>query len=320
MSGGGSAAVCFGLQPVGTISGKVFKDLNGNAILDPAETGIGGVIVRLRDGAGNLVSTATTVGDGTYVFAGVAAGSYAVEETDPAGFASTTPNEVAISLATEGAASANFGDQPAGTISGTVFNDTNGDGIQSPGEAGIGGATLRLFNSQHELAGQEATAGGGTYVFTGVEAGFYSVVESDPAGFVSTTSDVVAIMVTQDHAATANFGDQHTGTVSGRAFNDVDGDGSQDAGEAGIGGVTIRLEDSEGVQIGMKLTAGDGTYVFTAVLAESYTVEETDPEGFVSTSPNVVYVVVIPRGAATANFGDRSFSSIYLPVIMRALE
>ena len=314
----GVAAVSFGQQPAGTVSGRVFKDTNGDGVLDPGETGIGGVTVDLRDGAGSLVDTVATVGDGTYVFTEVAAGSYTVEETDPEGFASTTPNEVAISLAADGVATASFGDQPAGTVSGRVFVDTDGNGVQDRREGGIGGVNIRLIDSAHNLVARKSTAGDGTYVFTGVEVGSYSVVkEADPEGFVSTTSNVAHIVISPDGAATANFGDQQIGAVSGRVFNDADGDGAQDADEDGIGGVTIWLRDSGGSLVDTAATAGDGTYVFTGVAAGSYTVEETDPEGFVSTTPNVVAIVVTPGGAATANFGDGVVSRTYLPLIMK---
>ena len=98
----------------------------------------------------------------------------------------------------------------------------------------------------------------------------------------------------------------------------MDGDGAQDADEDGIGGVTVALRDSGGALVGTKVTAGDGAYIFTGVAAGSYTVEEIDPEGFVSTTPNVVSIVVTPGGAATANFGDGVFSRTYLPLVMKS--
>ena len=318
----GVAAVSFGQQLMGTVNGRVFKDANGDGVLDSGETGIGGVAVELKDSGGMLVDTAVAVGDGTYVFTEVAAGSYTVEETDPEGFVSTTPNEVSISMAADGAATANFGDQPAGTISGRVFVDTDGNGVQDRGETGIGGIIIWLIDSgYHSVVARKATAGDGTYVFTGVEVGSYSVVkEADPEGFVGTTTSVVSIVVTPDGAATANFGARQMGAVSGKVFNDVDGDGTQDADEDGIGGVTIQLKDNEGALVGTKVTTGDGTYVFTGVAAGSYTVEETDPEGFASTTSNVVSIVVTPGSAATANFGDGIASSTYtyLPLIMKS--
>jgi len=313
----GVATVSFGQQMIGTVNGRVFKDTNGNGVLDPEETGIGGVTVKLKDSEGSLVDTKATAGDGTCVFTGVAAGSYTVEETDPEGFISTTANAVSIVVASDGAAAANFGDQPVGTVSGRVFNDTNGDGVQAPEEAGIGGVTIELRDSEAALVGAKTTAGDGTYLFTGVAEGSYTVGETDPEGFMSTTSNEVSIVVASDGAATANFGDQQVGTVSGKVFNDVDGDGAQDASEGGIGGVTIQLRDNEGGLVGMKMTTGDGAYAFSGMAAGSYTVEETDPVGFVSTTSNAVAVVVSADSPATANFGDRFVYKIRFPLLMK---
>ena len=69
--------------------------------------------------------------------------------------------------------------------------------------------------------------------------------------------------------------------------------------------------------MGTKVTTGDGAYAFTGVAVGSYTVEETDPEGFVSTTPNVVAIEVTADGAATAHFGDRAIFKIHLPFITK---
>ena len=79
----------------------------------------------------------------------------------------------------------------------------------------------------------------------------------------------------------------------------------QDAGEPGIGGVTVTLQDAQGVTVKTTTTDGNGYYLFTGVAAGDYQVVETDPAGYVSTTPNAVAVTVPANGAATANFGDR---------------
>ena len=103
-----------------TVAGTVYNDLNGNGIQDPGESGIGGVTVDLfAPGADGLlgspddalVATTTTAGDGSYTFTGLAAGSYLVTETDLSGYTSTTPNQVPVTVAEGGMATAEFGDQ-----------------------------------------------------------------------------------------------------------------------------------------------------------------------------------------------------------------
>ena len=92
-----------------------------------------------------LITRTTTAGDGSYLFTGVAPGTYVVRETDPPGYASTTPNEVPLSVSGGAVSTANFGDQLLGTVSGVVFNDFIGNGVQDPGETGIGSVVVTLF-------------------------------------------------------------------------------------------------------------------------------------------------------------------------------
>ena len=73
--------------------------------------------------------------------------------------------------------------------------------------------------------------------------------------------------------------------VGDRVWNDVDADGVQDAGEAGINGVTVKLYNSSNVEIGSQNTSGNGGYLFTNIPAGSYTVCTTAgvPAGFSQT-------------------------------------
>lgn len=294
-----------------TISGKVFNDANGSGVQDGTELGIGGVTVVLVDGSGTIVASTTTGSDGSYTFPNVPAGSYTVRESDPFGYISTTNNVVPVSVADGVSVTANFGDQQTGTVSGTVFNDVNGDGNQDNGEIGINAVTVQLVDGvSGSVVATTTTNINGGYLFSNVSSGSYIVRETDPNGFVSTTSNTVPVSVPPGGSATANFGDQQTGTVSGVVFNDINGDGTQDTGENGLSGVTVRLVNSSGVVVGVATTGANGSYLFTNVTAGAYTVREADPSGYVSTTNNIVPVSVPPAGSATANFGDQQVGTI----------
>ncbi|MFC2059261.1 PKD domain-containing protein [Chloroflexota bacterium] len=93
------------------------------------------------------------------------------------------------------------------------------------------------------------------------------------------------------------------GTVTGFVWHDENSDGVMDAGEDGIAGVTIELKVDSTV-VASTTTGGDGSYNFYMVTPGSYNVDETDPAGYASTTPNSLAVVVTAGGTITANFGD----------------
>jgi hypothetical protein len=83
----------------GSIRGYVWNDLNADGIQNdgaPSEVGIGGVTVTLSERvevrSAQILSTTTTLADGSYRFEGVPAGDYYVEFTSPAGYVFTAQN------------------------------------------------------------------------------------------------------------------------------------------------------------------------------------------------------------------------------------
>lgn len=75
------------------------------------------------------------------------------------------------------------GKPPAGTITGTAFNDLNQDALRDEGEPGIAGATILLRRGKTEIATTQSGEDG-AFSFTDIEPGQYTVQEkSAPAGF-----------------------------------------------------------------------------------------------------------------------------------------
>jgi uncharacterized surface anchored protein len=197
-----------------------------------------------------------------------------------------------------------------GTIRGTVFDDKNGDGARDIGEPGMEGVTVTLL---HEGAtfNTTMTAGDGTYAFTPLFLGDYTVQETDPEGYDSTTANDVDISITapgQDK--TIDFGDRGIGAIQGIVFDDEDGDGAQDVGETGIEGATVALL-SGGSVVETTTTAGGGVYVFDPAWLDDYTVRETDLSGYISTTPNEVTVsLTMTKQVEIVDFGDRGVGTI----------
>ena len=55
------------------------------------------------------------------------------------------------------------------------FQDSNGDGIQGSGEAGIAGQTVQLLNAAGTVIATTTTGTNGAYSFAGVTPGTYAV-------------------------------------------------------------------------------------------------------------------------------------------------
>ena len=85
-------------------------DSDGNGVRDPWETaGVPGVTIRIWQG-GRLVATVVTDGSGAYVAPGLLAGTTIVEELQPPGYVSTTPDNAALDLTAD--VTVDFGEQP----------------------------------------------------------------------------------------------------------------------------------------------------------------------------------------------------------------
>ncbi|WP_149538045.1 SdrD B-like domain-containing protein [Siccirubricoccus phaeus] len=319
-----------GLASLGDV---VFEDADADGIQDAGETGIAGVTVQLLNNAGAIIAT-TTAADGSYHFSNLIPGTFAVHVVSPEGYLASPANQggddAADSDAVGGttqqvtlAAGENNPTLDAGFyklagLGDVVFADANADGIQDAGEAGIAGVTVELLDAQGQVAANTATAADGSYSFTGLPPGTYSVRFVTPAGYEASPanqggndakdSDAVEGVTQQvtltsgEYNSTLDAGFFKPAPVSQPVslgdvvFEDRDADGIQDAGEKGIGGVTVELLDAAGAVIATTTTAADGSYLFEDKAPGTYSVHFVAPEGYVATAAN--------RGADDAKDSD----------------
>jgi len=73
-----------------------------------------------------------------------------------------------------------------GSISGVKFADSNGNGVQDPGESGLSGWTIEIWDENGPL-GSAVTDDNGAYSFTCVNPGQFYVREVPVDGWVQTT-------------------------------------------------------------------------------------------------------------------------------------
>ncbi|MBP7275442.1 MAG: choice-of-anchor A family protein, partial [Kiritimatiellae bacterium] len=116
------------------------------------------------------------------------------------------------------------------------------------------------------------------------------------------------------------------GRIGDYVWNDLDGDGVQDAGEPGLAGATVELYqdsngngviDAEDLLVGTRVTGANGQYLFTGVTAGSYLVSvaaDSLPAGYELTTNNDPLPVTLVGGQVfmDADFGyqDRSAGTV----------
>ncbi len=77
-----------------------------------------------------------------------------------------------------------------------------------------------------------------------------------------------------------------TSTLGDRVWEDLDGDGIQDADEPGIAGATINLRNAAGQLLDSTATNANGLYQFTDLVTTDYILEFVKPEGFAPSPQN----------------------------------
>ncbi len=288
---------------VGSIGDTVFIDVNNNNAFDAGE-GVSGITVVLTL-PGNTTQSTVTTGDGFYLFANLPAGAYIVTVQTPGTPLAGLVNHVdpdggnnSTSSLTLGAGEINllqdFGyQQPVaqpGSLGDFVWQDTNGNGIQEAGELGIPNVTLILSNG-NGVTNTTVTNAIGLYSFVNLPAGNYTVSVDPttlPVGLqqtfdldgINTPNSAVAPLAAGEHRTDVDFGYQPgqqplLGSLGDTVWQDTNGNGTQDATEAGIPNVTVILSDSQG---GTKTTVtnANGIYGFANLPAGNYTVS-VDP-------------------------------------------
>lgn len=110
-----------------------------------------------------------------------------------------------------------------GTISGRVWFDQNGNGVQDPGEAGINGVGLQLFTTTSTSAADSAASdANGNYVFSSLVPGSYFVKIVVPTGFALQLSPMGVGSATQNSDFDPATGKTAALAVNGNTFANED--------------------------------------------------------------------------------------------------
>ncbi len=224
-------------------------------------------------------------------------------------------------------------------IGNRVWLDTNRNGLQDADEPGIAGVTLRLLDGGGAQLATTTTDALGQYLFTdaSVAGGLlrntaYRVAVATgqaPLTGLSLTTANVGTDNAINSKATASGADgvislttgtdgqnNHTfdigfvgvpplASLCGNVTYDVNRNNVREAGEPGIGNVTLTLRDQNGNVVATTLTDANGDYCFRNLQPGQYAVAETQPATYLNESNSV--------GSAGGTLGVDFVTNIVLP-------
>lgn len=354
----------FGELRPASISGYVSIDQAGQSKLPPDDPNfrpIEGVTIQLFDVDGNLVEETQTDANGRYEFENLAPGTYSVAELQPNDFIDGADvvgtvagtaigdatndrfNNIVLGSGDQGI-NYNFCEHEPASIKGTVFHDRNDNGIQDPGDEGIAGVVIQLFDAEGNLIRETVTDENGDYCFEDLPPGEYKIREQQPDGFEDgidsvgtvdgitngehTTNDEFCVVILNggDQGVEYNFGELQLAEITGFVHVDNNGDcffGTTPA-DRPLSGVTLELLDADGNVLTTTTTAADGSYSFTGLLPGSYSIRQIQPEGFFTggervgdgggdASTNLIENIVIESGQTLTqyNFCEHEAAEIH---------
>lgn len=344
----------FGEIQLADIAGLVYLDANRNSALDGSDSvRLAGVTVDLVQGAdcatGTVLDSRISDGAGAFSFVGLTAfRDYLLCQTQPLGYgngnANGTPGSDQISIANlpaSGSSNNTFGEL-IGAISGSVYVDTNDNGLRDPGELGIDNVPVTLTgvdvlgNTINQTVNSDIN---GDYQFVDLftpDASGYTLTEGaipPVAGVFNDGQDTLgnaaspgvlgndvlsAIGLAPGQQASAYlFGELQATAISGVVYVDLDRNNALDPSDTlRIAGVTVRLLEGAscavGVQIDSVSTNAAGAYQFFSVtVGRDYAICQDQPAGYgngnalgVPGSDEILIVNLPPPGVAGNNFGE----------------
>jgi hypothetical protein len=339
----------------GSISGTVWNDLNRNGLRDVStitgaylDPGLANWTIYL-DLNRNRVADATepttlTDAAGNYLFADLQVGEYQVIEVLPTGWeAASTFSDSESVVVYSGAESvapdfANYNIAVAtpGSLRGTVWNDLNANGVRNVNpttgtftDPGLVGWTVYAdLNSDRMLSAGEPqanSAADGAYTLTGILPGTVTIYVQPTAGWRATapiTNSRTISLRSGDNASGLDFGEAELkdSSIRGNVYADTDRDQVRDAGERGLGGITVYLDlnNSSTLDVGEPevQTSVDlyytpsvdeaGTYNFTHLASGTYVVRQVVPATLSATpAAELEHVVTITAaGQSGVDFAE----------------
>jgi len=213
---------------------------------------------------------------------GLAAGLYGVTVTDDKGCVDT--DDVLVKS------------KHCGMIGDYVWLDNNGNGLQDDTESGVNGVTVILLNEILDPLDTTLTVQNGYYAFNNLAPDSYHVrfvlpsdfhfaspnqgldsLDSDPDIITGITPIIVLDSLEQN--LTIDAGIYQFAEIGDFVWEDDNGNGIQDNGEAGIANVSVILKDCNQQTISQMSTDVDGFYKFDNLKPADFSLQFLLPSG-----------------------------------------
>ncbi len=298
----------------GSITACKYNDVNGNGVIDQGDD-------QLLDGwemtlnPGNVKQSTV---NGCTTFDNLSPDNYSVTETLKNDWSNTSGGLTQnVNLGAGGNPTVNFLNFQCATISGTKWEDTNGNGQRDINEVGLPNWTINLDKAtNHE--GSTTTGSDGSYSFKVCQQGLYTVSETNPdtnvwyQTYPGGVAPVHLVDVTSGgNYSSKDFGNARYAKISGIKYRDNDGDGVLDANDLTdtLAGWVIDLFDGvSNNYITSYTTLVNGYYEFTGLWAgTSYYVLEQLLPGWTQTYgpvPTPTPVAVLSGDTKEINFAN----------------
>lgn len=308
----------------GSISGMKFNDLNDNAA-NNSEPGLAGWTIEVHEDSANgaFVTSVVTDGSGNYSLQ-LVPGTYVLTEVPDTLIGRQTypvSGEHTIVVAAPGNTPSSvytgvdFGNFIYGRIRINLTVDINGDGIVGGGDVLPLPAIVGTFSTfefkKNSVTVSVDTLGVGvaSILHSGLDVGTYDVVENTftPGWIRTKTGTFTKVISAGSQSDTARYMDFKMLTITGRKYNDLNGNGADDS-EPGLSGWTMNVSGSV-LGAASAVTDGSGNYSIDSVGIGLHNITETAQIGWTQTAPASPYSFTAVSGNLTNPVAARDFGN-----------
>ena len=300
--------VIFAIQRLGNLRVFKYEDIDGDGQRDAGEGPVQGITVTVRFPSG-ATETKLTAADGYTAWNAIPVGSYRITETLPAGWRAILPAAVAAGVNFNTTTDVTFANQRLGNLRVFKYEDIDGDGQQDAGEGPVQGiaVTARFPSGATET---KLTAADGYTAWNAIPVGSYRITETLPAGWRAILPAAVAAAVNFNTTTDVTFANQRLGNLRVFKYEDIDGDGQQDAGEGPVQGIAVTARFPSGATE-TQTTGADGYTAWNAIPVGIYRITETLPAGWRAILPAAVAAGVNFNTTTDVTFANQRLGSLH---------